>query len=224
MRYLKSRDLTQLFKVEDYFFDAYWYVNESEHKWGYLQKKDKGDGKRELKGKFKGLHAYDSELHIKFQTNFNNYYHAEISEIERNINEPTYCNHATAVYLKELGLDYLAEYFKNHDANECFDYLMDCSNTSGSKVIKVNKPITYASYNSTSITIAIQKGDIIPGKFDKNGKQLYQIGHVAPVIGKGSDGKIYIANKGSLPLDGVVDIETGFGVGLDKISFFEVYR
>lgn len=215
MRYLKSRDLTQLFKVEDYFFDAYWYVNESEHKWAFTQHKHIGIGRQEI---FNNFHTYRCNINMAFFANFYNYRHAEIKNITID-RYPTWCNHATAVYLP----DDLAEYFKNHDANECFDHLVtECDKRD--KIHMIHIPNNYAGYIYEKITIAIQKGDIIPGKFDKKGKQLYEIGHVAPVIGKGSDGKIYIANKGAIQNDGVVDIETGFGVKLEDISFFEIYR
>ncbi len=222
MRYLKSRDLTQLFKVEDYFFDAYWYVNESEHKWPFMQHEHVGVGRQKM---FDNNYTYECQVKVIFYSNFYNYKNAVAKAIKTETNYPTWCNHATAVYLKELGLDDLAEYFKNHDANECFDYLMkEAQSVSGQSIYLIENPNNYAGYIYEKITIAIQKGDKIPGKFDKNGKQLYKIGHVAPVIGKGSDGKIYIANKGAIQNDGVVDIETGFGATLDKISFFEVYR
>jgi len=222
MRYLNSADGSQLFKVDDYFFNGYWEVFESDNKWGYMQKKDVSV--KALDEPFKGFYCYDSHLNISFRTNFKNFDHVQIGKIHHKNKkpEPTYCNKSTGEFIKFFGLDDLAWKFKTMvgGANTLFDYMMGCSNTSGSKIIRVDYPNRYASYRTGILTIAMLKGYLKPGRPEEE----RAIGHVAPYIGLGMDGLPYVANKGLLENDGVHTIKRSFGTGMGNISFFEIHK
>jgi len=211
MRYLKSADGKNLFKVEDYFFDGYWEVFESDNRWGYMQKKDVSV--KALDEPFKGYYCYDSHLNIRFRTNFKNFEHVQIGEIHHKKNEPTYCNKSTGKFIDFFGLTDLGHKFNvmKGGANALYDYMME-------KSIRVDHPNDYSAFRTDILTIAMWKGSLKEGRPEEE----REIGHVAPYIGLGTDGLRYVANKGLLENDGVHNIKRSFGT--DDVTFFEIHK
>jgi hypothetical protein len=60
---------------------------------------------------------------------------------------------------------------------------------------------------------------MIAGQYIKNG-----IGHVAPVVGYGKDGKLYVANIGAFSRHGVVDITYAFADDMKNLKFWLVKK
>jgi len=200
-----SNDETQIFNVPKWFKDYWKDVHTGQNRFAYLQAVSKGNRKNEP---FPGNYNYKQSIECYVD------YRAMPPQVKlvHNPNSETYCNYNVATCFGFLGRKDIerAVWEKPLGAIKLMDYLMTADG------VKVSEhPPSYCNKGSL-----VKDGSVI---IAGNYKQY----HVAPIIGYGTDGRLYCANKGSNGRDGVRIVDgknsdSAFYADMKDILFFEV--
>ena len=208
---LKSRDMMQTFSnIPEWFYDAFHYTQLGEHREAYIQNHYSGsDAERMMLVEF---NADYSGILAKTKTNrFRNVNYDYSGTI-------TCCNIAVRAYCSFFGRNDLANGFFQL-ANAAIDELILESGYGDTGITLLNGLPEYVPGEPCMV---YQKQFYIAGQKVKDGH-----GHVAPVIGYGKDGVLYVANIGAFPRHGIVPVAgrnwlTAFYADLDEIQFFKI--
>jgi hypothetical protein len=212
-----SRDGKQEFHVCKNFLTYFNYVFLSQNKWAFMQKEDAGSGSRNNTEPFKGLYSYHSTItmtvKMRFETNFDNFQSPVVADLLQFPTLPTYCNYNVAEAFTAYGFETLSRLIKekNLDGNGTVAMLEHGVLGYNIREISDLHPGIPTAANTNRLIIA--------GQFLPNG-----IGHVAPVVGVGTNMKLYVSNIGAIARDGVVDIGYAFAATKKDIKLFVVER